>query len=485
MNKFTNCLPWVVIILMSSIFVMVNSNSTSPLFWGRGLDSSIFQYMGYSMLQGKIPYTDLFDHKGLLLYWINALGYLIHSELGIMLLQILNLSLTMMLWFRTLAVIKEEWMKYVILILSLLGLCAYYEFGNLTEEWSLLLISYPIMTYFESKKNNNILSDKQLFAIGVCLGAISIIRPNNMAPVLGMLLYCFIEALCKKEYQYIERAIKWICLGIIIFPLLACIYMFIMNGLLGIDDMFYATILFNIDYTGRAHLGSHLLFIYKAMLPMLFILPFIRGNRRDVLVLVCSFILTALSLGKSSYSHYLMVFIPLLVASFACINSSKLRYVAFIVLALVYSKTVYRQFYWSHVLSSEGTAYTEAFNKVIAPIPESKRNEIWNMGGGYIVEDFMHAHLVQSNRILLPFQMSISDRLYNEESEQIQKVKPEYVIYALYARKWQNDGLRYHKRHGFAESDSDLQFVLNNYELLATADRPDGTQLFCYHLKKK
>ena len=489
MNKFTNYLPWAIAFLMSSFFIAVNSDSTSPLFWGRQVDSPIFQYMGYSMLQGKIPYTDLFDHKGLLLYWINALGYLIHPKYGVMLLQIVNLTFTMTLWYRILDSVKGEWMKYSILALALLGLYSYFIYGNLEEEWCLFFITYPIVAYFESKKHHGIFSNKQLFSIGVCLGAIAMIRLNIMAPVLGILVYCLIEAIGKKEYQYIGQALKWSVLGFVLFPVLGCVYMFVVNGVTGIDNMFFATILFNLEFAANPGIGSHLFgeyeFIYKAMLPMLFLLPFIGQNKRDILVLCSSFMVTALLMGGKDEYHYLMMFIPLLVASFACINSSKLRYVAVVVLALLYSKTVYRQFDWSHFLSSEGTAYTEAFNKVIAPIPESKRNEIWNMGGGYIVEDFMHAHLVQSNRILLPFQMSISDRLYNEESEQIQKVKPEYVIYASYAEKWQNDGLRYHKKHDFAESDSDLQFLLNNYELLVTADRPDGTQLFCYHLKKK
>ena len=488
MKKLTNCFPWIVTFLMSLFFIAVNSDSTSPLFWGRELDSYIYQYMGYSMLQGKIPYTDLFDHKGLLLYWINALGYLIHPKIGVMLLQIVNLTLTMMVWYKILDSIKTEWMKYSVLALALLGLYAYYNSGNLTEEWSLLFISYPIMIYFKTKKNGNIFSNKQLLVIGICLGAISVIRLNNMASVLGILLYCLIEALWRKEYHYVGRAIQWIGCGFIIFPLLVCIHMFIMNGLAGIDDMLYATILFNLDYTGRSHFGSHLLgeynYIYKALLPMLFLFPLIYKNKRDVLVLCCSFILTALTLGGASFYHYLIVFIPLLVASFTYISLSKLRYAAIVILALLYSKTIYRQFDWSHFLSTEGDAYTEAFNKVIAPIPESKRNAIWNMGGGYLAGDFMRAHLVQNNRVLLPFQMSISNILYDEESEEIQKVKPEYVIYASYAEQWQNDGLRYHKKHNFIESNADLQFVLDNYELLSTAQRVDGTQLFCYHLKK-
>lgn len=487
MKKTKTYIPWITTFLMSLFFVAVNSDSTSPLFWGRHVDSPIFQYIGFSMLHGKIPYTDLFDHKGLLLYWINALGYLIHPKIGVMLLQVLNLTLSMMVWYRILNEVKNEWMKYVILTLALLGLYAYFVYGNFEEEWCLFFISYPIMAYFESKKNNGVFSNKQMFAIGMCLGSIAMIRLNIMAPVLGMLLYCLVEAIWEKKYLYVGQAIKWSILGFVILPLLGCVQMFVMNGITGIDDMFYATILFNLAFAADPSMGSHLLggyeYIYKSILPMLFLLFFIKQNRRDVLALCCSFMLTALTIGGRDEYHYLIEFIPLLVASLACMHSFKIRYASIIILVLLYSKTVYRQFDCSHFLSSENEEYKEAFDKVIAPIPMEERGNIWNMCGGYMAEDFMRAGLLQQNRILLPFQMSISDRLYEEENEKIQKIKPKYVLFAIYSEDWQNQGLKYHKKHGYAESDADLQFVHDNYEVLATSYLPDGSQLFCYHLK--
>lgn len=487
MKKTKTYIPWITTFLMSLFFVAVSSYSTSPLFYGRELDSHIFQYIGFSMLHGKIPYTDLFDHKGLLLYWINAIGYIIHPRWGLMLLQTFHLTLSMMIWYKILKSIKNEWTKYLILITSLIALYAYYNSGNLTEEWCLLFISYPILAYFESQKNNGVFNNKQLFFIGVCLGAIAMIRLNNTAPVLGILLCCLIKAVWKKEYKYIERALKYSFLGFIILPILGCFHMFCLNGFAGIDDMFYAAILFNLDYAANSHIGSHLLgeysFIYKAILPMLFLLPSIKKERQNIIVLYASFVLTALTIGGASYIHYLEVFIPLLIASFACMHSFKIKYASIIILVLLYSKTVYRQFDWSHFLTSESDDYKEAFDKVIAPIPMEERGNIWNMCGGYMAEDFMCAGLLQQNRILLPFQMSISDRLYEEENEKIQKIKPKYVLFAIYSGDWQNQGLKYHKKHGYAESDADLKFVLDNYKVLATSYLPDGTQLFCYHLK--
>ena len=42
-------------------------------------DSSVFQYAGAQMLAGKIPYLDFWDHKGPLIFVVNALGAWIHG----------------------------------------------------------------------------------------------------------------------------------------------------------------------------------------------------------------------------------------------------------------------------------------------------------------------------------------------------------------------------------------------------------------------
>ncbi len=43
-------------------------------------DSSAFLYIGSQMSVGKVPYLDLFDHKGPLLYVINVIPFLLSNS---------------------------------------------------------------------------------------------------------------------------------------------------------------------------------------------------------------------------------------------------------------------------------------------------------------------------------------------------------------------------------------------------------------------
>ena len=471
---------------MSILFVLTKSLSTSPLFYGQFIDSSIYQYMGFAMLQGKIPYTELFDHKGILIYWINALGCWIHPQYGVAILQMINLSLVLIVWSRVLCEYKQPVLICFIMLVSLLGISVYSEEGNLTEEWALLFISLPLMLWYKTRKNGTMEFDnRSMFLIGLCVGALLISRINNGISVLIMLLFCLVEALWLKKYNYIKRSIIWLMIGFIILPVIACCYMYMLNGIDGIDDMIYATIGFNIEYAKESGFAGFVLWkdpksTGTALLPLLFLFPMLKNNKRELWLIILIYILTALSIGGRIYPHYFIVFIPLFVLFFAYISNSRIRYYAIPIMAVVIG------FFSIHEIDIDfSRKYTPSkpFTQILKSVPVTKRSEIWNMGGALLTYDFLKAGIVQKNRMLLPFQLSVSKRLYDEENMKIQKVRPEFVLYTTCTNPFMDSLIRYSIKNKYRESDLDYQFVLANYELISRIEREDGSRLYCYQLK--
>ena len=76
------------LILTSIAFLYLFSYSTSPRYFFIGNDSIIFQTVGKCWTEGVLPYVGTFENKGPLLFFVNAVGYLIYPRYGIMLLQI-------------------------------------------------------------------------------------------------------------------------------------------------------------------------------------------------------------------------------------------------------------------------------------------------------------------------------------------------------------------------------------------------------------
>ena len=69
------------IFLIVSILTLLICSKNSPLYpYNDWVDGNAFFTMGKGMFNGKVPYKDLFEQKGPLLYLIYGIGYLISHD---------------------------------------------------------------------------------------------------------------------------------------------------------------------------------------------------------------------------------------------------------------------------------------------------------------------------------------------------------------------------------------------------------------------
>lgn len=476
--------------VLAALFVTFNSVSTSPLYAGVYIDSHIFQYMGFAITQGKIPYVDLFDHKGLLLYLINALGFLISKNTGVLLLQIVSMTITLIIWHRIFALlVREKWLRWGLIALSLLCTYAFYWYGNFTQEWALPFISYPYMIYVVNlNRGEKHFENKSLLLIGLCIGCIFSLQINSVAPLLGLLLYCLCHAILHREYAYIGRAVVLITTGMLIPIILSLVYMFAVAGKEGVYAYVYANLLFNLEYSADGFLWQHISGrfheVVKVLLPAILIIPLIRKHLDMVLPILLGTIFSFFALGARPYSHYHMIFIPLLVLAIACLSWTKYRHVAFALLLVYYGKTLYCQLNVNHYPMSQGNSYDEAFNHVLSSIPYDERDSIWNMEGTFLVNSFRKKEIVQMNRMLVPSQIGKHPLLYETESRKVQEKRPPYIIMVNYAEEWMGETIRYGRNGGIDDYEADRRFVLMNYKKVASSHWADGSEIMCYKRKK-
>ena len=141
---------------MAFIFVLLFSYSTSPLYDFKEIvvDSYIFQTIGKYWNEGIIPYIGLFDHKGPLIFMIDAFGYkLTDNRYGIFIIQVILLAIVVMVMIK-MYLQEISFIKSLILTgISLIGLLAGYMEGNLTEEYILpfIMISFYIWEKYVNK----------------------------------------------------------------------------------------------------------------------------------------------------------------------------------------------------------------------------------------------------------------------------------------------------------------------------------------------
>ena len=100
--------------------------SVSPLYVNEGGDSALFKIIGQGILNGKLPYRDLFDHKGPVIFYLNACGLgLAGGKVGLLVLNALVLTATLCLVYRISRLFssakKNRWLYFVFVPVAVLS----------------------------------------------------------------------------------------------------------------------------------------------------------------------------------------------------------------------------------------------------------------------------------------------------------------------------------------------------------------------------
>lgn len=242
---------------MDLVFFLLLSLCIGMLFalnpWSNdypGVDSSIFLYIGSQMRNGAVPYSELFDHKGLLLYFIEYLGLCIGngSFVGVWVLEVVNLFVTALFLFKiTQLFSRKKIVCYgaVSIVLCTLNCYIVYEGGNLTEEYALPWIAlalYIFLKYFMEGSYRFY----EIVLLGISFVAVLLLRVNMVAVWAAFLPVVLIEMLLGKKWKDIGKCIAGFVLGIVVGMLPFVLYA-LMTGCM--QDMLRYYIGFNFGYS--------------------------------------------------------------------------------------------------------------------------------------------------------------------------------------------------------------------------------------------
>ena len=276
MYKLKQILPYIFIGIISASFLLLFSRTLSPLYHTEGADSSVFKMMGQAILHGKTPYVDIFDHKGPMLYAIEALGqWLIPGRLGLFLLQVLAFIPAMLYLYHSSRYFLGAWKSIVVILLTLLTYYFYIEFhsegGNLCEDWNLpfIAISYGACISIMFRKGT--LKRMILYSvlIGICFGCSFLIRPNDAVALIGGPVFgVFMWFLYTREYKHLLYYVLCVITATIVIFSPFFIYFTVHNA---IQQAWYGMFVFNSLYSN----GIYGMFIACFKMPKLAYVPFL------------------------------------------------------------------------------------------------------------------------------------------------------------------------------------------------------------------
>lgn len=283
-------------------------------------DSAVYLYMGQALQNGKVMYQDVFDHKGLILYLINAFGIMLSdgSFTGVWILEIVNAFATALLSFKVIKLItSKKAAQYMAVFLMIAGLTMgqLLTDGNLTEEYALPWITlglYICLKYFIDETYRFY----DIILLGISFTVILFVRANMVAVFAAFMPLVLIQLITKKQWKDIGICIVNFLLGSVgaALPILGY---HITTG--SVEDMIRYYFIFNLEYCSSSAMPIWLvmwrlfrrLTLYSGMLLAAGIL-FYKNNifQRNLWFYIVSLALASMS-GRA-HAHYAIILLPAL-----------------------------------------------------------------------------------------------------------------------------------------------------------------------------
>ena len=302
---------------VATLFRLFPGNHRRP-----GDDSSVFLYIAERMKEGKIPYLDMFDHKGPILYWIEYLGLLIPGKnyFGIWIIEAINMIITVALMCKLGGTITQRKSSIFLAVLVCAGAIGWkiWQGGNFTEEYALPWIILATCVFFSFFQNGSFRRE-QIMLLGSSFTIVFLLRANMVAEWVALIPVTVVLLLKKRRYQDIGKCLLYFLTGVVIVLIPVLCYALHTSCL---QEMYRDYFVFNMAYTDNsASDGSTLslmLYFAKVVWPgtaaLVLSLVIDRSNRicwYNALCFLAS--LYTVTMSGRGYFHYAIVLLPTLI----------------------------------------------------------------------------------------------------------------------------------------------------------------------------
>lgn len=209
-------------------------------------DGAIYQYIGKMILNGESPYKDAFDHKGPVLYFINAISVVINEKTGIWLV---DLAFMIILYLATFSLCRKICKKGMftaafLAIAVLSGTANLYWIGNTPDFFALCIIMVETYVLVDAYEHNK-MSFQKAFVIGILISLCFWMKFTTIALAGIFCLGVLIAYAVAKDGKSVANSTGGFLCGFLIvsFPIILWLYS---NG--AMDDFFKDYVYFNLFY---------------------------------------------------------------------------------------------------------------------------------------------------------------------------------------------------------------------------------------------
>lgn len=236
-------LPLFVFFAVISFIIITICSENSFLYpFNTEVDISAFYTVARSMLNGKVLYRDIYEHKGVYLYFIYALAHMMvpGSYRGIYLIEILNTWVFTVFSYKTAFIIsKKEKISAGAAIIAALVSCTFpgFQEGGFAEEFTVSILAVCVwmaVKYFSQIFPEKI-PFKYCFGMGILFAILFWIKYTVLGIALALGIYLIVVFIKSKHVKRIFSALLQLVLGFGVGTIPAALYFVCTDS---INDMF-------------------------------------------------------------------------------------------------------------------------------------------------------------------------------------------------------------------------------------------------------
>ena len=288
-------------------------------------DANAFFTVGKGIFKGVVPYRDVFEQKGLILYFIYGLGSLISYKTfyGVFIIEVLFFTVTLFYLGKIVCLFLDKKYNFIILPVMAVMLTTSVGFvhGGACEEFCFPMLVIPLYYYIYHFKVQK-LSYKQLYLNGLMAGLILMMKYSILGFLFGFMAFIFFD------FIFNEKNIKRAFISCLFFllgmatPVVLCLVYLGING--AIKDFIEQYFIINITAYGSTKMsifvkifklirgfggaiyGNGLIFVLYLLLP--FAIYKLKGNKYFGFTLFINICLAIMGVyfGLLFYSYYVL-----------------------------------------------------------------------------------------------------------------------------------------------------------------------------------
>lgn len=208
-----------IFLIVSAVAAVTICSRSSPLYpFNNWNDVNCFFTVGKGMFNGLVPYRDLFEQKGPLLYFLYGLAWLVSHDtfIGAYLLEIIAGYFYLLFSYRITVILLKKECPILIPVLAAITYSAWaFEQGGSAEEFCLPLLSFSLWLVIRGAVKKQ-LSYRELVSLGFVAGCVFWIKFTMVGFYIGWFIWFVCDCGKRKTGKEPLTAMALIAAGVIL-----------------------------------------------------------------------------------------------------------------------------------------------------------------------------------------------------------------------------------------------------------------------------